>query len=46
VVGLWEAGLLHCDGERVTLANAAARVFRRGQPPVDVAPGAELTELL
>src|SRR5205814_1059955 len=39
VVGLREAGLLHCDGERVTLANAPARVFRRGQPPVDVEPG-------
>ncbi len=46
VVGLWEAGLLHCDGGRVTLANAPARVFRRGREPVDVEPGAELGELL
>jgi dipeptidase E len=42
VVGLWEAGLLHCDGARVTLSGAPARLFRRGQPPVDVEPGAEL----
>jgi dipeptidase E len=46
VVGLWEAGLLDCDGERVTLSGAPARVFRRGQPPADVDPGAELAELL
>jgi dipeptidase E len=46
VIGLWEAGLLHFDGEQVTLANAPARVFRRGEPPVDVAPVAELTALL
>jgi dipeptidase E len=46
VVGLWEAGLLHCDGERVTLSGAPARVFRRGQPPVDVEPGAEMGEML
>jgi dipeptidase E len=46
VIGLWEAGLLHCDGERVTLSGAPARVFRRGQPPVDVEPGAELRDLL
>jgi dipeptidase E len=43
VIGLWEAGLLHCDGSRVILANAPARVFRRGEPPVDVEPGAELS---
>jgi dipeptidase E len=46
VIGLWEAGLLHCDGERVTLSGAPARVFRRGQPPVDVEPGAELSGLI
>lgn len=46
VVGLWEAGLLHCDGESVRLATAPARVFRRGEPPVDVEPGVELTGLL
>ena len=46
VVALWEAGLLHCDGERVRLSAAPARVFRKGQPMVDVAPGDDLTELL
>lgn len=46
VVGLWEAGLLHCDGENVVLSGAPARVFRRGQPPVDVEPGAELKSLV
>ena len=46
VVGLWEAGLLRCEAGRVELSGAAARVFRKGQPPVDVAPGADLTELL
>jgi dipeptidase E len=46
VIGLWEAGLLHCDGASVTLANAPARVFRRGEPPIDVKPGAELNALL
>ena len=46
VVGLWEAGLLHCDGGRVTLSGAPARVFRRGQPAVDVQPGTELGDLM
>jgi dipeptidase E len=46
VIGLWEAGLLYCDGERVLLSGAPARVFRRGQTPVDVEPGTDLAELL
>jgi dipeptidase E len=46
VVGLWEAGLLRCDHERVLLSGAPARVFRHGQAPVDVQPGAELGDLL
>ena len=46
VVGLWEAGLLLCDGERVTLSGAPARVFRRRQAAVDVEPGTELGGLL
>jgi dipeptidase E len=46
VVGLWEAGLLLCEGGRVELSGAAARVFRKGQEPVDVAPRADLAELL
>jgi dipeptidase E len=46
VIGLWEGGLLCCEGQRVELSGAAARVFRRGQPPVDVAPGVDLAEFV
>jgi dipeptidase E len=46
VVGLWEAGLLRCEGERVELSGAGARVFRKGRPAVDVAAGARLDDLL
>jgi dipeptidase E len=46
VVGLWEAALLRCEGGRVELSGAAARVFRKGQPAVDVAPVADLAGLL
>ena len=46
VVGLWEAGLLRCEGGRVELSGAAARVFRKGQPAVDVPPGTDLAALL
>ena len=43
VVGLWEAGILLCDGKTVKLENAPARVFRKGHEPVDVQPGADLS---
>lgn len=46
VVGLWEGGLLRVDGDRVHLSAAPARVFRKGRPPVDVAPDADLSDLL
>jgi dipeptidase E len=46
VVGLWEAGLLWVEGGRVSLSGAGARVFRKGQPPLDVGPGADLAEVL
>jgi dipeptidase E len=46
VIGLWEGGLLACDGQSVRLSAASARVFRRGAPPVDVDSGADLSELL
>jgi hypothetical protein len=46
VVGLWEAGLLLCEGGRVELSGASARVFRKGQPAVDVPPGTDLAALL
>jgi dipeptidase E len=46
VVGLWEGGLLLAEEGRLTLIGAAARLFRKGQPPVDFAPGARLDFLL
>jgi dipeptidase E len=46
VVGLWEGGVLRVEGAQVRLAGAAARVFRKGREPEDVAPGARLDELL
>jgi dipeptidase E len=46
VVGLWEAGTLWAQDGKVTLAGALARIFRKGQPPVDVEPGANLADLL
>ncbi len=42
VVGLWEGGLLSCDGMAVRLSAAPARVFRKGREPVDVEPGCDL----
>jgi dipeptidase E len=46
VIGLWEAGLLRVEAGRVLLIGTAARVFRKGQEPVDVEPGAYLDQLL
>jgi dipeptidase E len=46
VVGLWEAGVLACDGTHVELRHTPARIFRRGLPPVDVQPVARLDEWL
>ncbi len=46
VVGLYEAGILLCDGKTVKLENAAARIFRKGMQPTDVEPGTELTPFL
>ena len=46
VVGLWEGGILRCEGGSITLVGAAARVFRKGREPVDVDPGQDLGELL
>ena len=46
VVGLWEAGVLVCDGKMVKLHDAPARIFRKGEAAVDVTAGAELTDLL
>lgn len=46
VVGLWEAGTLWVEKGGVTLEGAAARVFRKGEAPVDHAPGSRLDYLL
>jgi dipeptidase E len=46
VVGLWEAGALRCEGGRVELSGAPARVFQKGKDAVDVEPGADLAGLL
>jgi peptidase E len=46
VVGLWEGGAMWCESGQVRLAGSAARVFRKGLPPVDVVPGTDLQSLL
>jgi len=47
VVGLREGAMLRVEGERVTLKGlAGARIFRRGQDPVEVSPIASLEPLL
>ena len=42
VVGLWEGSFLRVEDGGVTLAGGPARLFRRGEPPLDLAPGATL----
>ena len=47
VVGLREGTMLWVDGERVTLKGIRpARIFRRGQAPVEMEPGSDLTDLV
>lgn len=46
VIGLWEGGLLDCNGTHVKLIATPARIFHRGQPPIDVNPGDELSKRL
>lgn len=46
VIGLWEAGIIEVHSGQITLHGAPARLFRRGQSPEDVAPGAELSSWL
>jgi dipeptidase E len=43
VVALWEAAILRCEGARYQLSAAPARLFRKGQPALDVTPDAELS---
>ncbi len=47
VVGLREGGILRVEDRSVGLrGSAGARVFRRGEEPVEVAPGTALDTLL
>ncbi len=46
VVGLWEGGLINIDGSQVQLVGAGARIFIKGQSPVDVEPPGDLGELV
>lgn len=47
VIGLWEGGLLWCDGEgSIRLEGAPARVFVKGREAVDVEPPAEVGGLV
>ena len=46
VIGLWEGGLLDCDGRHVKLIGTPARIFHRGQPTVDVKAAEELSKYL
>ena len=47
VVGLREGGILRVENGSVGLrGSAGARVFRRSEEPVEVAPGTELDHLL
>jgi dipeptidase E len=46
VIGLWEGGVLRVSDGQVSLIGANARVFRRGEPPADFEPGADLGPVL
>src|SRR5262249_16197564 len=46
VVRLWEGGILRVDGTGIELISAPARIFRRGQPAMDIEAGCDLTPLL
>jgi dipeptidase E len=47
VVGLREGAMLRVEDERISLVgNAGARLFRRGQEPVELSPGASVDGLL
>jgi dipeptidase E len=46
VIGLWEGGVLCIEHGRVLLAGARARIFRKGQEPIDREPGTYLDDSL
>jgi dipeptidase E len=43
VIGLYEPGFLRCEGGSVRLIGSQARLFRKGEPPIDFEPGADIT---
>jgi dipeptidase E len=43
VVGLWEGALLRVEDDEVILTGGPARLFRRGEAPIDLAPNAMLS---
>ena len=47
VAGLREGAMLRVEGDSIVLkGRSGARIFRKGQPPVETEPGAELRTLL
>jgi dipeptidase E len=47
VVGIREGAWLLCNDDKVTLkGQTGARIFRRGQVPVEATPGAEISKLI
>jgi dipeptidase E len=47
VVGLREGAMLRVEaGKTMLKGSTGARIFRKGQPPVEVVPGSDLSEIL
>jgi dipeptidase E len=47
VVGLREGAMIRVEQETAILkGTSGARIFRRGQPPLEILPGARLDEIL
>ena len=47
VIGLREGAIIRVAGKSAVLqGSSGARIFRRGQPPIEILPGAELDDLL
>jgi dipeptidase E len=45
VIGLCEGGLLRLENGRIRLIGSRARLFRKGEPPADFEPGAEISSV-
>jgi dipeptidase E len=46
VLGLWEGGMLRGEAGRIRLIGTAARLFRKGREPIDVATGGSIEDLV